>query len=117
MLSFFALGGDANRDKTVDLTDFTILATNFNATGKNFGQGDFNYDAKVDLTDFTILATNFNKLLPAGPTRGSATRYCNVDGDADVGHVLAEAADRGRSPVAAVRAACHPEPYSARDLG
>ena len=57
--------GDFNYDGHVDLTDFTILATNFNGTGKNFGQGDFNYDTKVDLTDFTILASSFNKTLPA----------------------------------------------------
>jgi hypothetical protein len=61
---FFMLAGDANHDRTVDLTDFTILAANFNQTGKSFSQGDFNYDGTVDLTDFTYLAANFDRTLP-----------------------------------------------------
>jgi hypothetical protein len=47
------------------LTDFTFLASNFNATGQTWQHGDFNYDGTVDLTDFTILAANFNYTLPA----------------------------------------------------
>jgi glucose/arabinose dehydrogenase len=64
--NYFTLEGDANRDKRVDLTDFTILASNFNQTGRNFSQGNFDYssDGKVDLTDFTFLASRFNQSLP-----------------------------------------------------
>jgi hypothetical protein len=64
---FFSLAGDANRSRSVDLTDFTILASNFNQSGKTFSQGNFDYDTNgiVDLTDFTILAANFNKTLAA----------------------------------------------------
>jgi hypothetical protein len=70
---FFILAADANRDRHVDLTDFTILASNFNKTGKAFSQGNFDYDASgsVDLTDFTILAARFNKSL-AAPATASA---------------------------------------------
>jgi hypothetical protein len=57
----FTMGGDADDNNTVDLTDFTFLAANFNKTGRTFGQGDFSRDGVVDLTDFTILAANFNK--------------------------------------------------------
>src|SRR5207248_8703043 len=64
-VDFFYLAADANHDRSVDLTDFTILAANFNGTAKTWAEGDFNYDTKVDLTDFTILASNFNKSLPA----------------------------------------------------
>jgi rhamnogalacturonan endolyase len=60
---FFVLRGDANHDRSVDLTDFTILASNFNKTGRTFGQGDFSYDGNVDLTDFAMLAANFNRVL------------------------------------------------------
>jgi GH25 family lysozyme M1 (1,4-beta-N-acetylmuramidase) len=69
-LDFFVLAGDANHDRTVDLTDFTVLAANFNATGKTWSQGDFNYDGTIDLTDFTILASRFNvTLAPPNPAR------------------------------------------------
>jgi hypothetical protein len=52
--------GDSNLDGTVDLTDFTYLAANFNGSTKNWLQGDYNYDGSVDLTDFSMLASNFN---------------------------------------------------------
>jgi hypothetical protein len=67
----YTYSGDANLDRTVDLTDFTILASNFNRTGKFWYDGDFNYDGTVDLTDFTLLASNFNQSLPAGGGRRS----------------------------------------------
>jgi hypothetical protein len=70
------LDGDANLDNKVDLTDFTILAGNFNGTGKSWAQADFNGDGHVDLTDFTFLAGNFNKVRgqtpPAVAAIGSA---------------------------------------------
>jgi autotransporter-associated beta strand protein len=60
------LYGDADLNGKVDLTDFSILATNFdpNGTGKTWQQGDFDYNGKVDLSDFSILATNFGLSLP-----------------------------------------------------
>src|SRR5689334_23955334 len=39
----------------------TFLAANFNGTGKSWVEGDYNYDGNVDLTDFTLLASNFNQ--------------------------------------------------------
>jgi hypothetical protein len=63
--NFFFLGGDANRDMTVDTVDFNILAANFSDTGKVFTEGDFNYDGTVDTVDFNILAANFSASLPA----------------------------------------------------
>jgi hypothetical protein len=66
---FFVLAADANRDRVVDLTDFTILAASFNSQGKRFSEGNFNYDlaGNVDLTDFTILAASFNHGLDYPP--------------------------------------------------
>jgi fibronectin-binding autotransporter adhesin len=62
----YTLSGDSNVDGTVDLTDFTFLAANFNKVGgANWLQGDYNYDGTVDLTDFTFLASNFNQSMPA----------------------------------------------------
>jgi hypothetical protein len=65
VLMRYTLSGDSDLSGTVDLTDFTFLAANFNGTGKNWLQGDYNYDGKVDLTDFTFLASNFNQSIPA----------------------------------------------------
>jgi hypothetical protein len=54
--------GDANRDGTVNATDFSILASpaNFGQPG-GWDNGDFNSDGNVNATDFSILAspTNF----------------------------------------------------------
>ncbi len=57
--------GDANRDRTVDISDLGILATNWQGSGKTFVQGDFNYDGIVDISDLGILATNWQKTLVA----------------------------------------------------
>ncbi len=63
-LDFFVLAGDANRDRTVDLADFNLLATNFGSAG-TFSEGDFDYSGTVDLADFNALAINFGKTLQA----------------------------------------------------
>jgi hypothetical protein len=56
----YTITGDGNLDGSVDLTDFTYLAANFNAAGVRWWQGDYDYNNSVDLTDFTMLAANFN---------------------------------------------------------
>jgi autotransporter-associated beta strand protein len=62
----YTLAGDANVSGSVDLTDFTYLAANFNASNQTWLHGDFNYDGSVDLTDFSMLAANFSLTQPAG---------------------------------------------------
>jgi len=66
VVPFFVLAGDATRDESVNLDDFTALASNFGQTGRVFSQGDFDYNGNVNLDDFTILATQFGTTLPAG---------------------------------------------------
>ncbi len=63
--SFFALAGDANHDRAVDISDLGILATNWQQSPRNSSQGDFNYDGIVDISDLGILATSWQKTLPA----------------------------------------------------
>jgi hypothetical protein len=46
-----------------------VLAQNYNAAGKTFGQGDFNYDGKVDFNDLVILAQRYNTSLPSATTQ------------------------------------------------
>lgn len=62
--AFFFLNGDANRDRSVNIDDFSVLAGRFNQPG-NFGQGDFTFDGITNIDDFSVLASKFNRTLPA----------------------------------------------------
>ena len=46
--TFFFLMGDANHDRSVNASDFALLAANYGQSGKTFSQGDFNYDGTVN---------------------------------------------------------------------
>jgi hypothetical protein len=65
ILDFFVLAGDINRDRSVNGTDFALLAASFGRTGTTFEQGDLNGDGSVNGSDFAILAGNFGRSLPA----------------------------------------------------
>jgi hypothetical protein len=58
--------GDVNRDGSVNVLDFNILANNFgkNAGTNGWDQGDTNDDGNVNVTDFNAMANNFGK--PSG---------------------------------------------------
>jgi hypothetical protein len=62
--NFFALAGDATRDRNVNIEDFSALAANFNSPG-TFSLGDFNYNGTTEISDFSILAAGFNTGLAA----------------------------------------------------
>jgi hypothetical protein len=66
LFDFFFLAGDANRDRTVDITDLGVLASNWQQSPRTFSQGDFSYDGIVDITDLGMLATKWQFQLP-GP--------------------------------------------------
>ena len=51
--------GDMNLDRTVDLTDFQVLATNFGRAGASWLEGDLDGNGKVAFSDFNLLANNF----------------------------------------------------------
>lgn len=80
VLSFFVLAGDANRDRAVDIADFSILATRFNLPG-TFSQGDFNYSGTTEIGDFAILAGRFNTSLPAARQAAAAGPWAAVPVD------------------------------------
>jgi len=50
--------GDANRDQSVDLSDFGLLKANFGSAG-GWSGGDFDGNGAVDLSDFGLLKANF----------------------------------------------------------
>jgi hypothetical protein len=72
---FFVLNADGDRNRTVNILDFNILATNFGKTGQTFSQGNYNYstDGRVDINDFNVLAGNFGKHLDPLTTAQSVT--------------------------------------------
>jgi len=62
-----SLPGDANGDCVVDLSDLSILGTNWDSTtATGPSQGDFNGDGNVDLSDLSILGTNWGAVCPEG---------------------------------------------------
>jgi hypothetical protein len=65
----FTLPGDSNLDATVNISDFALLAANFN-TASTWLRGDYNYDGVTGIGDFALLAANFNRSLPASLPRG-----------------------------------------------
>ena len=94
VVEFFVLSGDANRDRTVGIADFSILATNFNTPGV-FADGDFNYNGMVEIGDFSILASRFNTSLPSaragvrfvGPLRPVEFSIQRIDTDRIFGEI------------------------------
>jgi hypothetical protein len=55
------LPGDANLGGTVDITDLTIVLTNYGKSGATWRQGDFNGDGVVDIFDLSILLAHYGE--------------------------------------------------------
>jgi hypothetical protein len=62
---FFALAGDANRDRVVNFNDLLALAKNYNKTGATWADGDFTGDGVVNFSDLLLLAKNYNHTVAA----------------------------------------------------
>lgn len=62
-----ALYGDADLSGQVGISDFAVLASNFNRPG-DWPMGDFNYDAVIGISDFALLAGNFNQATARSPS-------------------------------------------------
>jgi hypothetical protein len=63
--------GDANFDGTVDVTDFNMLAADFNKSGQKWSTGDFNFDGVVNAEDFDALAANYGSVATPAPALGT----------------------------------------------
>jgi len=57
VVTLATLPGDADLDRSVDVNDLGVLATNYGLTGKSWTEGDFNGDGDVDVIDLGVLAT------------------------------------------------------------
>lgn len=64
LLVRFTRYGDANLDKATNISDFALLAANFNASPTTWARGNFNYDQSTSIGDFSLLAANFNATAP-----------------------------------------------------
>ena len=64
--------GDANGDGQVDITDLTIVLTNYSKTGMAWSQGDLNGDTKVDINDLTVVLTDYGMTYGAARHQGGA---------------------------------------------
>jgi hypothetical protein len=102
--------GDCNGDNAVDISDLTILGTNWNQTGQTWAEGDFNGDTTVDISDLTIMGSTWgwtadpNDIIDDSMQAGSGGSLCpplvdrDGDGDFDIDDVhiiLDEAANGG----------------------
>ena len=69
IVRFHAAGvpSDINGDGKVDIADLSILAANFNSSGKTLAQGDLNGDGRVDIADLSILASGWGGAAAAVP--------------------------------------------------
>jgi hypothetical protein len=74
----FFLGGDANRDRKVDIIDLGTVATHWFQSNLTFSQGNFDYssDGVVKVTDLGILASAWQQVLapPGGSFAPESTR-------------------------------------------
>ena len=67
----YTYAGDASLDGNVDVTDFNMLAANYNKHSASWVQGDFNYDGVVNAEDFDLLAINYGQSTIGAPALGT----------------------------------------------
>lgn len=54
-----AANADINGDGQVNITDLSILASNYGKVGMSFAQGDINGDGSVNIVDLSVLASSW----------------------------------------------------------
>ena len=64
----FFLAGDANRDRSVSISDFAVFNANNGQMGVGHAGGDFNGDGVVNISDFAILRSQFGRNLELPPS-------------------------------------------------
>lgn len=91
-LPFFALAGDANRDRAVNFDDLLALARNYGQAGKTLSEGDADGDGTVDFNDLLALARNYNQTLaaPANALPGLASTATTTRTRRTTGSIFAD---------------------------
>ena len=65
------LGGDANLDGSVNVSDLAVLAAHYRKNYSGWANADFNGDGVVDVKDLAILAANYRQT-SGGPSLDQA---------------------------------------------
>ena len=65
------IAGDVNGDSKVDITDLSILLTNY-GTSNSYGKGDLNESGRIDISDLSILLTHYGKIDVKPPSTSTA---------------------------------------------
>ena len=78
-----SLSADFNSDGVVNVTDLSILATNWGRTTATHAQGDANSDGTISIYDLSILASQWGQSITL-PDRTILTDYYVPDGTHDV---------------------------------
>jgi probable HAF family extracellular repeat protein len=60
-----AMVGDANLDGVVDISDLSVVLTNYDKSGMVWAQGDFDGNGVVDINDLSKILTNYDKSISA----------------------------------------------------
>ncbi len=72
VFGFFALGADANHDRSVDELDYDALLNGLNNSLTGFSNGDFNYDGEINGDDLFVFDHNWGDLLPQPPSEANS---------------------------------------------
>jgi hypothetical protein len=76
------LPGDVNKDNTVNITDLSILLSNYNT---NYSPADFNSDSLVNILDMSVVLSNYGKVY-SGNTSTFTIGETNILGTDDSGN-------------------------------
>jgi hypothetical protein len=106
----FTLVGDLNLDKTVSISDFIDLSSNFGLAG-GWREGDLNYDKQVSISDFIDLSSNFGQVLSGEatpiPEQPMAAESVEITSLPDALHTTITSSPRLKKPAGARRSVHH----------
>ena len=90
------LTADFNSDSVVNVTDLSILATNWGRTTATHAQGDANSDGTINIYDLSILASQWGQTITPTPTAVNVINYGatgngTTDDTAAIGRALSAA--------------------------